>query len=76
MKRSSSVPLVMSEDLIFEKLVRPNYPGGGARAGIEGRFSILALIDTTGRVVEVQVQSGDPDGPAGARSGRRRCAPA
>jgi TonB family protein len=62
MKRSSSVPLVMSEDLIFEKLVRPNYPEEARARGIEGKFSILALIDTSGRVVEVQVQSDDPQG--------------
>jgi TonB family protein len=62
MKRSSSVPLVQSEELIFEKLVRPNYPDEARSRGIEGRFSILALIDTSGRVVEVQVQSGDPQG--------------
>ena len=62
MRRSSSVPLVRSEELIFERLVRPNYPEEARSRGIEGRFSVLALIDTTGRVVEVQVQNGDPAG--------------
>jgi TonB family protein len=62
MRRSSSVPLVQSEELIFEKLVRPRYPEEARARGIEGRFSILALIDTTGRVVQVQLQSGDPAG--------------
>lgn len=62
MRRSSSLPLVQSEELIFERLVKPNYPDEARARGIEGRFAILALIDTSGRVVDVQVQSGDPDG--------------
>lgn len=61
-RRSSSVPLVMSNELIFERLVRPSYPDEALARGIEGRFAVLALIDTTGRVVDVQVQSGDPEG--------------
>jgi TonB family protein len=62
LRRSSDIPLVQSQELVFERLVRPNYPEEARRRGIEGRFAILALIDTTGRVVEVQVQSGDPNG--------------
>ncbi|HTM57713.1 MAG TPA: energy transducer TonB [Candidatus Udaeobacter sp.] len=62
LRRSSDVPLVQSQELVFERLVRPSYPEEARRRGIEGRFSILALIDTSGRVVEVQVQSGDPNG--------------
>ena len=56
------MPLVQSQELIFERLVHPSYPEEARRRGIEGRFSILALIDTTGHVVEVQVQSSDPNG--------------
>ncbi|MBI1799624.1 MAG: energy transducer TonB [Candidatus Eisenbacteria bacterium] len=62
MRRSSNLPIIQSENLIFERLVRPHYPPEAQSRGIEGRFSILALIDTAGRVVEVQVQSGDPEG--------------
>jgi len=62
MKHSSSLPLVQSEELVFMRLVRPSYPDEARARGIEGRFQILALIDTTGRVVDVQVQSGDPEG--------------
>jgi TonB family protein len=61
-RRMSSVPLVRSDELIFERLVRPSYPDEALAKGIEGRFAVLALIDTTGRVVDVQVQSGDPEG--------------
>jgi TonB family protein len=62
MRRTSSVPLVRSEELVFVRLVRPPYPDEAKRRGIEGRFSVLALIDTSGRVVEVEVQSVDPQG--------------
>jgi TonB family protein len=62
LRRSSSVPIVLSENLIFEKLVRPDYPEEARRRNIEGRFSVIALIDTTGHVVETQVQGGDRDG--------------
>ncbi|MGH3056208.1 MAG: energy transducer TonB [Gaiellaceae bacterium] len=61
-QRSSSVPLVRSDELIFEHLVRPSYPDEALAKGLEGRFTVLALIDSTGRVVDVQVQSGDPAG--------------
>ena len=62
LRRSSDVPLVQSEELIFEHLVRPRYPEEARSRGIEGRFAILALIDTTGHVVQMQLQSGDPSG--------------
>jgi TonB family protein len=62
LRRSSDVPIVQSENLVFERLVRPNYPDDARQHGIEGRFSVVALIDTSGRVVEVEVQGGDADG--------------
>ena len=62
LRRSSSVPLVQSDLLVFERLVRARYPEEAQRRGIEGRFAILALIDTSGHVVEVEVQRGDPNG--------------
>ena len=62
LRRSSNVPLLQSEQLVFVRLVRPEYPEEARRRNIEGRFAVLALIDTAGRVVEVQVQGGDPTG--------------
>jgi TonB family protein len=62
LRRSSDVPVVQSENLVFERLVRPNYPDDARLHGIEGRFSVVALIDTSGRVVEVEVQGGDAEG--------------
>jgi TonB family protein len=62
LRRSSDTPVVQSEQLVFMRLVRPGYPEEAQKHNIEGRFSVLALIDTSGHVVEVQVQSGDPSG--------------
>ena len=57
--RRSDVPVMQSEDLIIEKLVRPAYPEHAYDHNIEGRVAVLALVDTTGRVVEVQVEADD-----------------
>ena len=57
--RRSDVPVMQSEDLIIEKLVRPAYPEHAYEHNIEGRVAVLALVDTNGRVVEVQVEADD-----------------
>ena len=57
--RRSDVPVMQSEDLIIEKLVRPAYPEHAYEHNIEGRVAVTALVDTTGRVVEVQVEADD-----------------
>jgi len=57
--RRSDVPVMQSEDLIIEKLVRPAYPEYAYEHNIEGRVAVMALVDTTGRVVEVQVEADD-----------------
>ena len=53
--RRADVPVVQSEELVIEKLVRPAYPQHAYEHDIEGRVSVLALVDTSGRVVEVQI---------------------
>ena len=58
--RRSDVPVFQSEELVIEKLVRPAYPARAYDQDIEGRVEVLALVDTTGRVVEVQVVGSDP----------------
>jgi TonB family protein len=58
--RRSDVPVMQSEDLIIEKLVRPAYPEHAYDHNIEGRVAVMALVDTNGRVVEVQVEASDP----------------
>ncbi len=61
-RRRPNVPLVLSEELVIERLVRPIYPEEAIEKGIQGRVQIQALVDTTGKVVEVQVfaSTGEP----------------
>jgi TonB family protein len=54
-RRHSNVPLVQSEELVIESLVRPIYPEEAIRRNVEGRVQIQALVDTSGTVVEVQL---------------------
>lgn len=56
--RYSSAPVVQSEDLVVERLVRPDYPEDAREQGIEGRVALVALVDTTGTVVNVDLFSG------------------
>jgi len=55
---SANLPLVSSRDLIVEELVRPSYPEQARDHGIEGKVAVLALVDTTGHVVGVEVIGG------------------
>ena len=51
-------PVVRSEDLVIEKLVRPEYPPEAREKNIEGVVEVLALVDTTGSVVQIQIVGG------------------
>jgi len=51
-------PIVQSEDLIVENLVRPEYPEEARQKDIEGLVELVALVDTTGRVVQVEIIGG------------------
>jgi TonB family protein len=53
--RRSNVPVVQSEDLVIEKLVRPEYPSLLLEQNVEGKVMVQALVDTIGRVVDVQI---------------------
>jgi len=53
--RLANVPVVQSEDLVIEYASTPIYPQEQIDRGIEGRVMVQALIDTTGRVVDVQL---------------------
>jgi TonB family protein len=53
--RLANVPVVQSEDLIIQHSAQPVYPQSEADRGIEGRVMVQALVDTAGRVVEVQL---------------------
>lgn len=48
-------PVILSDQLISEKIVRPEYPEAAIDHDIEGVVELVALVDTTGAVVEVQI---------------------
>lgn len=54
-------PVVRSEDLIIERLVRPAYPEEARERGIEGLVELVALVDTTGSVQQIQIVGGTGD---------------
>jgi TonB family protein len=51
-------PVVQSQDLVVENLVRPVYPEEAREKDIEGLVELVALVDTTGRVVQVEIIGG------------------
>jgi len=53
--RLANVPVVQSEDLVIDRLVRPAYPVDAFERGIEGKVTLQALIDTAGKVIDVQL---------------------
>lgn len=54
-------PIVQSEDLIVEELVRPEYPEEARARDLEGVVELVALVDTTGRVLQVEIIGGTRD---------------
>ncbi len=51
-------PLVRSEELVIERLVRPTYPEEARERDIQGTVELVALVDTLGMVRQVQVVGG------------------
>ena len=51
-------PVIRSEDLIIERLVRPEYPEEARERNIEGIVEMVALVDTTGSVLQIQIVGG------------------
>jgi TonB family protein len=54
-------PIVRSEELIAVHLARPEYPALALERDVEGDIEMLAMIDTLGRVLQVQVSGGVRD---------------
>jgi TonB family protein len=54
-------PVIRSENLIIERLVRPEYPEEAREKNIEGVVEIVALVDTTGSVLQIQIVGGTRD---------------
>jgi TonB family protein len=55
--RSANVPVVRSEDLVIDRLVRPLYPTTLLEQNIEGKVMVQALVDTVGKVIDVQIMA-------------------
>jgi TonB family protein len=53
--RLAGVPVFQSEELIIERLVKPDYPPLLLAREVEGKVTVQALVDTVGQVVDVQV---------------------
>ena len=51
-------PVIRSEELVIEKLVRPDYPEEAREKNIEGTVELVALVDTTGSVEQIQIVGG------------------
>ena len=54
-------PIVQSEDLVVEELVRPEYPEEARAKDLEGVVELVALVDTTGHVLQVEIIGGTRD---------------
>lgn len=62
MARAGATPVFRSEQLVIERLVKPEYPEEARAMSLEGRVAILALIDTTGQVTMTELMTGEPGG--------------
>jgi TonB family protein len=56
--RRSDLSVVQSKDMVIERRVEPVYPPHALEHDIEGRVVLMALVDTSGHVVEVQLIEG------------------
>jgi TonB family protein len=52
-----SSPVMRSEELVIERLVKPEYPEDARDRNIEGRVALVALVDTMGAVARVDLMS-------------------
>ena len=70
-----SSPVMRSEDLIGERLVKPEYPEDARDRNIEGRVALVALVDTTGAVarVELMTSTGERQLEEAAEKAVRQC---
>jgi TonB family protein len=53
--RLTGVPVFQSEELVIDRLVKPEYPPSLLEKNVEGKVTLQALVDTVGNVVEVQL---------------------
>ena len=55
--RIAGVPVFQSEELVIDRLIKPEYPAALLEKNVEGKVTLQALVDTVGNVVEVQLIS-------------------
>jgi len=53
--RLAGVPVFQSEELVIDRLVKPEYPEPLLERNVEGKVTLQALVDTVGNVIEVQL---------------------
>jgi len=58
MLRAANIPVLQSEELVIAHAVTPEYPETLREQNVEGKVTVQALIDTVGRVVDVEVVGG------------------
>jgi TonB family protein len=51
-------PVIRSEDLVIERLVRPDYPEEAREKNVEGIVELVALVDTSGAVQQIEIVGG------------------
>jgi TonB family protein len=71
----TGLPVFQSEDLVLDHLERPQYPEEAQERGVEGHVSVMARVDTLGRVVEAAImeQSGSRELDRAARAAVLQC---
>lgn len=62
LRRAGGVPVFQSTELVIDELVRPDYPAEAREKGLEGKVAVMALVDTVGRVVGVELLGGEQGG--------------
>jgi TonB family protein len=70
-----SSPVIQSEDLVIEELVRPDYPENARDRNAEGLVAFVATVDVNGAVTRVDLLSstGDRELEQAAEAAVRKC---
>lgn len=73
--RRADLPVVQSEDLVIESIMRPEYPHEARMQGLEAIVELVAFVDEKGRVrsVEVESNTGHEMFAEASRQAVRRC---
>jgi TonB family protein len=51
-------PVIRSQELVIQELVRPIYPEEARANDVEGTVEVLALVDTTGLIAQATILGG------------------